>query len=269
VKEVCGIFTISRQAYYKARHQQEGEKLQEEVVVELVKEIRQKLPRVGGKKLYYMLRRDISNMPIKPGRDKFFEILRNNGLLVTPTKRYVRTTQSRHRFYVYRNLIEEIIVEGPNKVFVADITYVRITEGFAYLFLVTDLYSRKIVGWYLSKNLSVEGALEALQMAMSEVKDSWRLIHHSDRGIQYCCNEYVKLLQSNKIRISMGESGNPYDNAVAERVNGILKSEFYLSVTFNSFEDARQAAEEAIYLYNNVRPHMSIGYLTPAMKYAA
>ena len=141
-------------------------------------------------------------------------------------------------------MIEEIIVEGPNKVFVADITYVRIIEGFAYLFLVTDLYSRKIVGWYLSKNLSVEGALEALQMAMSEVRDSWRLIHHSDRGIQYCCNEYVKLLQSNKIRISMGESGNPYDNAVAERVNGILKSEFYLSVTFNSFEDARQAAED-------------------------
>lgn len=263
------MLKISRQAFYKHRQQDIAEELQEELIVHLVKEIRQKMPRIGGRKLHYMLQSDLSRLPSKPGRDKFFDILRKNGLLVQPTKRYTITTKSRHRFHVYTNLIEDIIVTRPNAVFVADITYLRLINGFCYLFLVTDLYSRKIVGYHLSQSLSVEGALIAFRMALKGISSTDNLIHHSDRGIQYCCDDYVELLQQHGIQLSMGESGNPYDNAIAERVNGILKTEFYLNATFMNYRQAKQATVEAVYLYNNVRPHMSIGYLTPSLRYAA
>jgi transposase InsO family protein len=165
-------------------------------------------------------------------------------------------------------LIKGLKIRKTNEVFVSDITYIRLRQDFSYLFLITDVYSRKIVGYSLRNNLATEGALKAMKMAIrgKEVKG---LIHHSDRGVQYCSNEYVKLLKKNKIEISMGEAGNPYDNAIAERVNGILKTEFYLGETFNNFTQAEKAVEQAIELYNNLRPHMSIDYLTPEQKYAA
>lgn len=266
---MCQILEISRQGFYKQRRQDIVDKLQEEMVLHLVKEIRYKMPRIGGRKLYYMLQSELSHLPLKTGRDKFFDILRRNRLLVQPRRRYTVTTQSHHRFHVYRNLIEEKIINRRDSVFVADITYLRLIGEFCYLFLITDLYSRKIVGYHLNQSLSVEGAIKALSVALRSGVTTDNLIHHSDRGIQYCCNNYVDLLQEHKIEISMGESGNPYDNAVAERVNGILKTEFYLDMTFNNFEEAKQAVNEAVYLYNNLRPHMSIGYLTPSMKYAA
>lgn len=259
---------ISRQGFYKKKSEQTVKEFQEEVILELVREVRWKLPRIGGKKLYRMLKKDLRYLG-NPGRDKFFEILRDNGLLVEPLKQYVITTNSHHRFWVYSNLIKELAVEGPNKVFVSDITYIRLTDNFCYLFLVTDVYSRKIVGYHLSMGLGAQGAVRAMEMALQGVINPEGLIHHSDRGFQYCSNEYVELLKKNGIQISMGQAGNPYDNAIAERVNGILKTEFYLNSTYNNFEIALQAVTEAIATYNDLRPHMSIGYLTPNQKYAA
>ncbi|NOX18955.1 MAG: IS3 family transposase [Chlorobi bacterium] len=268
MSQLCQILNITRQAYYKQRSKAGRESLSEEVIIELVKGVRKKLPRIGGKKLYLMIKDEIEKLPVKIGRDKFFNVLRKHNLLVQPTKRYAVTTNSFHRFKIYTNLVKELKITRVNEVFVSDITYIRLRQDFCYLFLITDVYSRKIVGYYLSNNLATEGALKAMKMAIRG-KDVEGLIHHSDRGVQYCSNEYVKLLKKNKIKISMGEAGNPYDNAIAERVNGILKTEFYLGETFNNFTQAKKAVEQAIELYNNLRPHMSIDYLTPEQKYVA
>lgn len=269
MKDVCHMFKLSRQALYKYKQRHVAEELQEEIILQLVNEIRHKLPRIGGRKLYHMLQEDFNRLPLQPGRDKFFSILRRNGLLVQRTRRYARTTQSFHRFRVYTNVVKDRTVSRVNEVFVADITYLRLNERFCYLFLVTDVYSRKIVGYNVSNSLAVEGALRAIRMALQEVGNCRGLIHHSDRGFQYCCDEYVDVLQSHGIELSMGEVGNPYDNAIAERVNGILKTEFFLNATFVNEKHAALATTEAVALYNDVRPHMSIGYMTPSVKYAA
>jgi putative transposase len=263
------MIKMSRQAFYKNRISETAEQLEEEIIIQLVKNLRKKLPRLGGRKLYKLLKEDLRKLPIKIGRDKFFDLLRKNGLLIEPTKQYVVTTNSYHRFRIYSNLIKELKIEASNKLWVADITYIRLQGGFCYLFLVTDVYSRKIVGYYLSESLSTDGAIAAIKMALKEITTTEGLIHHSDRGFQYCSSNYVALLHRHGINLSMGDSGNPYDNAIAERVNGILKTEFYLNSTFSSYQDALKAVEEAINLYNDLRPHMSIGYMTPKEKYAA
>jgi putative transposase len=263
------MLRISRQAYYKMKNKEARQSFEEEIILDLVNDMRRSLPRLGGRKLFYLLKDDLSRLPSAPGRDKFFDILRKNGLLIKQMKQFVVTTNSHHRFRVYSNLIKELSIEGPNQVFASDITYIRLGQDFCYLFLVTDLYSRKIVGYHLSRSLAANGAIEAMKMALRGVADTDGLIHHSDRGFQYCCQEYVSLLTSHNIKISMGQAGNPYDNAIAERVNGILKNEFYLNRTFKSFDDAKKAVKEAINNYNKLRPHMSLGYLTPEEKYAA
>lgn len=260
---------MSRQAYYKNRTRQATEESAEEIVIKLVKEVRRQLPRLGGLKLYKVLNADIKKLNIKLGRDKFFEILRKNGLLIEPIKQYVVTTNSHHRFRLYSNLTKELNINSINKLWVSDITYIRLDKGFCYLFLITDVYSRKIVGYKLSLNLGAEAAVTAVKMALKNIKETEGLIHHSDRGFQYCSTNYVRLLNKYGIKISMGEVGNPYENAVAERVNGILKQEFYLNKTFKDYKLAKEATENAIKLYNNLRPHMSINYLTPSEKYAA
>jgi transposase InsO family protein len=248
----------------------EAEQLGEHVIVERVQEIRRRMPRVGGKKLYHMLRTDFEQIGVKTlGRDKFFDVLRRNALLVRRRKKYVSTTNSRHKFYVYDNLIKDLPVNRVNEVFVADITYIRLPESFCYLAQVTDVCSRNIVGYDLSMSLSIDGSLRALRMALACVSDASGLIHHSDRGIQYCSHDYTSLLLSKRCRISMGESGNPYDNAIAERVNGILKHEFLLDSTFPDFETAQKAVREAIETYNTYRPHLSLDFQTPAYRYAA
>lgn len=226
------------------------------------------MPMVGGKKLYWMLKSDFKILRAKIGRDKFFEILRNNGLLVNRKKRYVKTTNSSHRFRVYDNLIKELEITKADEVYVSDITYIRSELGFCYLSLITDLYSRKIVGYDTSDSLGIEGSMRALEMAIKK-KELTGLIHHSDRGLQYCSNIYTGLLTNKEIKISMSEKGNPYENAVAERVNGILKEEFKLSETFKTKEMVYKAVDEAINTYNEYRPHMSIDYMTPNQKYAA
>ncbi len=266
---LCEIVKISRQSYYERQKKKQQWLFREEMLIGLVQEIRHRMPMIGGRKLHWMIKGDLEMMGIKLGRDAVFDILRRKELLIKPKKRYVKTTNSFHHFKKYNNLIKDKVTRMPNEIYVSDITYIRLRGGFCYLFLITDLYSRKIVGYELNVSLGVEGALRALKMALRRVENTEGLIHHSDRGIQYCCSDYTDLLKQGGIEISMGEVGNPYDNAVAERVNGILKVEFMLDSTFETVERARQAVKEAINTYNTLRPHLSLGYLTPEAKYAA
>lgn len=268
MSSLCKYFGISRQGYYKSRNSAAQGMFKENLVVDMVLEVRGVMPRLGGKKLYHLLRNDLYQLG-KIGRDKFFSILRKNNLLVEPKRSYSRTTHSFHRFYKWNNLIKETEVNRINQVWVSDITYIRTLTGFVYLFLITDLYSRKIVGWSLSRSLSIEGAVDALKMALRSRKDkTLPLIHHSDRGIQYCSHAYVNLLQKQEIGVSMTEENHCYENSTAERVNGILKDEFYLDNTFNDFEQAYQTTRSAERIYNEKRPHWALKLLTPEQVYS-
>ena len=189
--------------------------------------------------------------------------------MVKKKRKYVRTTQSAHRFKVYRNLIWGEKVKGREGVYVAEITYLDTLEGYCYLSLITDQYSRKIVGYALSKSLSIEGSIEALQMALRRTKNPKELIHHSDRGIQYCSKGYTELLKKKGVQISMTEENHVYENALAERVNGILKDELQLGKKLLSYSMAKELVDEAVKIYNEERLHMSLGYITPAEKHAA
>lgn len=216
--------------------------------------------------MLYLIQDDLSKMNIQIGRDRFFALLRKHNLLVNRKKRIVFTTDSRHPFQVYGNLIAEKTVDNILQVVVADITYIRTLEGFVYLALLTDSFSRKILGWNVNNSLELEGCLAALKMmlsSISKVKHSLSTIHHSDRGSQYCSHAYTQLLKENQIQISMASAGNCYENAQAERVNGILKSEFELYQTFNSKTTAHKAVANAIQLYNQKRPHLMLNFKTP------
>lgn len=263
IEQICNELNVSRQSHYKSRKQKEQRDAIEQELIEAVIELRKRMPMLGGRKLYYLLTKEKAVLSKPMGRDKFFDLLRKNGLLVR-TKRYrPKTTESRHRFKKYGNLIKQLEIDRINQVHVSDITYLRTVDRFCYLFLITDLYSRRILGEELSETLAIEGCLRALKMAERKVKNLKGSIHHSDRGIQYCSNIYTDELKSLGMRISMSEQANPYDNAVAERVNGILKQEFLLDRTFPDFNSAQKAVKEAIKIYNEDRPHMSLGYKTP------
>jgi len=261
------VLGITRQAYYQRLETIQKEKYQTEIVLELVRDWRKLMPRVGGRKLYNLLGQDFKSLEYKLGRDAFFDVLRDHNLLVKRRKSNIKTTNSYHRFRVYKNLILDLEIVRVNQVFVSDITYIRITGGFIYLSLITDLYSRRIMGWCLGDTLDAACSIAALKMALGEVKDCSTLIHHSDRGVQYCSRDYTKILLASKVSISMVQAGNPYENAVAERVNGILKDEFYLDRTFTSDRVATKATEEAIKIYNNLRPHLSLKMQTPVQRY--
>lgn len=196
------------------------------------------------------------------GRDAFFELLRDNGLLVRRRRNRVRTTFSVHRFRKYPNLTGNLLIERPNQLWVSDITYIRIKEDFAYLSLVTDAYSRKIIGFCLSHDLSTDSCLSALRMALNNRLTDQPLIHHSDRGTQYCSQAYTQLLKQKGIGISMTQSGNPRDNAIAERVNGILKQEL-LKESYQDLKSAYREVKQAVSVYNQLRPHSSLDMLTP------
>ena len=266
---ICDVHGISRQAYYKYSRRVILSKLEESLVLKLVREIRREQPRLGGRKLYNLLKEDLRKIGRGIGRDKLFDILRSNGLLVKPIRKYVKTTNSHHRFRVYKNLIEDMEIDRSNQVFVSDITYLSTYRRFYYLSLVTDIYSRKIVGYNLSDSLSLKGSLSALKMALRGIKDTKGLIHHSDRGIQYCSNQYTQLLKRKGVGISMAGKGNAYENAIAERVNGILKIEYLLDRKYPNYRELKKAVDSAIKIYNEKRPHMSLGYDTPAQRYAA
>jgi transposase InsO family protein len=262
----CKLFGKSRQAFYKQQEEDtERADLEESLVLRLVKEVREELPRCGTDKLYSMLRSSFIEHGIKIGRDALYELLGNYGLLIRQRKRKPYTTDSNHPYRKYPNLIKEKVLMQAGELWVCDITYIRQVNGFSYLSIITDAYSHKIVGYKLHPTLHAEGAIDALQMAVKDEKRTDKLIHHSDRGVQYCCGDYVNMIEHYKIQLSMTEKGDPYENAIAERVNGILKNEFLLNKTFSSYNEAKPAVESAIKRYNEVRIHDSCDRLTPLM----
>jgi putative transposase len=220
------LLGYSRQGLYKAQQVHQQQCFVEELLVQQVNKLRIHQPRIGGRRLHYMLQPFMQQHQFTIGRDAFFEVLLNNGLLVRKRRRNKPvTTNSFHRYKKYKNLIKELIPVSSNQLWVSDITYITLQKGFAYLSLITDAYSRKIVGFYVSKTLEASGSIKALKMALQHNDNISTLIHHSDRGVQYCCNDYVGILNNRKIKISMTENGDPLENAIAERVNGILKDE--------------------------------------------
>lgn len=231
-------------------------------VVSLVLPIRHRLPRIGGKKLYYLLQEPLRELGV--GRDRLFDILRANYLLIERKRNYQTTTDSRHPFRKHRNLVLDRIPERPEQVWVSDITYIGGQKEHLYLALVTDAYSKKIVGYDLSESLDAGGASRALSMANKNREYPQEiLIHHSDRGVQYCCNRYQRLLQKYKMKVSMTQNYDPYANAVAERVNGILKQEFMLEQMKVKLKEMKIIVRQSIQDYNQLRPHLSCGMLTP------
>ena len=263
ITALCSLLGYSRQAYYQQKRQSEKVSLQYDFLIKEVLEIRKNQKRLGGRKLLHKLEPFMLNHHIDIGRDAFFNLLSENNLLVRKRKRRKPiTTFSDHWMRKYPNLIEGFYPTAPNQLWVSDITYIIVGNGFCYLSLITDAYSRKIVGFYLSLNLAAEGCIKALEMALRNNPVLGRLIHHSDRGSQYCCSDYVKILKDNFIKISMTQNGDPRENAIAERVNGILKDELLEKVHLN-YKEAVRDVSKAISVYNHQRPHGSIDYLTP------
>ena len=266
--DTCRLFGKSRQAWYKIHQRGDRNRLQEELVLQWVREIRSTLPRVGGIKLFFLIKDRLTEHNIKMGRDGLYRLLREHELLIVPRRKYVRTTQSWHHYKKWPDLLQDYRPYGPDQVWVSDITFLRTVNGFIYLSLITDAYSRVITGYHLSQYLKASGCIAALTKALKSRRNpDTELIHHSDRGIQYCCDDYVQLLQKNDIRISMTQSGSPYDNAIAERVNGILKQEFGLDQTFKSYNEAIEPVAKAVYTYNHIRPHFSCDLKTPVQKH--
>jgi len=265
IGKLCDLFGKTRHAFYDNQWRQHDDFLKEEIIIQWVLEIRKQLPRIGVRKLLHMLEPKLAEHSLQAGRDYLFDVMAAHKLLVRTRKRKAITTDSRHWMRKYQNLIRDLIIERPEHLWVSDITYIRLINGFVYLSLVTDAYSRKIVGYHLQKNLLAAGCVTALEMALSNRTNiDSPLIHHSDRGSQYCCKDYVDLLFENNIGISMTNNGDPYENALAERVNGIIKTEFSLYSSQFGFEVTAGFIEQAITAYNNLRPHSSCDYLTPA-----
>lgn len=264
---MCNYWQVSRQAYYKMKTLFEEKEKDAAKILDLVKSIRSRHSRLGALKLRFELREELKKCRRGLGRDKFFDLLRYHDLLVKRHRKYAITTNSDHPFYKHRNRLTGITISQPDEAWVSDITYLRTRRGFVYLSLITDVYSRKIVGWDVNTSLAVEGSIKAVRRAIKGSFDTENLIHHSDRGIQYCCYAYTGLLKKNGIKISMGEAGNCYDNAIAERVNGILKQEYMMDSEFENYKQAVKAAKQAIYLYNYERPHWALGLKKPAEVY--
>lgn len=235
------------------------------IVLGMVKELRAEIPLIGTRKLIFNLLPIMKDHGIKMGRDQLFDLLRFHGLLIRRRKRMVKTTDSHHWLKKYPNLIKDVTVTSPEQVWVSDITYIRTLGGFSYLSLITDAYSRKIVGYALNETLEAIGCIEALNMAKGERKrmSPFILIHHSDRGIQYCSSAYVDMLLEDDIAISMTQSGSPYENALAERINGIIKNEFFPKKIYQNHKEAKKAIAKIISIYNGKRPHSSLDFLTP------
>jgi len=221
------------------------------------------MPRIGTRKLYHLLREDFKREGISVGRDKLFSLLRQEHLLVGKRKRYTKTTNSHHWMRKHPDMVKDMIIERPEQLWVADITYVAIETGYAYLHLVTDAYSKQIMGYFVSTDLSASSTIQALTMALENRKYNNKLVHHSDRGLQYCSSGYVKILNENNVSISMTQCGSPYDNAIAERINGILKDEFGLDQVFKNLDQLKKQTSESIKIYNEQRPHLSNQMLTP------
>ena len=262
---LCRLLGLTRQAYYQHFWQQEVTSIEESLVLSQVASIRSNHRVMGGRKLYEKLYPFFLEHQIKMGRDALFELLAKNNLLVKKRRRRFITTFSNHWLKKWPNLIRQMNVTRVNQLWVSDITYWKIGERYSYISLITDAYSHKIVGYHLAQTLESVETIKALTLALNNLPKQLQstLIHHSDRGVQYCSENYVKLLQDNNIQISMTENGDPLENAIAERINGILKSEYLKYYQAGTLTEAIKVLDTAIKLYNQERPHFSISLLTP------
>lgn len=263
---LCRMAGMSKQNFYRTRQRRSRRGIEEEFILELVREERRMQPFLGARKLLVRLAPSLEEAGVAVGRNRFFELLRQHALLVPRRRGSARTTDSRHRFRVYINTLKDSPPTAPHEAWVADLTYIRTADRFVYLALVTDAFSRKIVGWHVDASLEAAGCVLALQMALQQLPPGARPIHHSDRGTQYCCHDYMDILlsESQPLRISMTEENHCYENGKAERVNGILKQEYGLGGTLRNLGEAKRMVAEAVMLYNTRRPHMALAYATPA-----
>lgn len=261
---------MSRQNYYARRRERQRRQVDADLLVSLVREERKKQTRLGTRKLHHMLKSKLEKAGVRIGRDRMFEELRKKDLLLQPEPaQYPHTTDSYHNLPVFGNQIKDLEVTGPNQVWVSDITYLRTRENFVYLALITDKFSRKIVGWHVGDSLEAIGCVRALERALAELPEGCKPIHHSDQGSQYCCHQYVQRLQKSGLQISMTETNHCAENALAERMNGILKQEYGLGAELPSKAVSYRAVEEGIELYNTRRPHSALCYRVPAQVHAA
>lgn len=261
----CSLFGYTKQAYYKCRTGTEHRQEQEAEVRQAVLQLRRQMPRLGTRKLHHMLHMQSGDDQLKIGRDRLFSLLREEGLLITRMRRYTVTTNSKHWMRKYPDLIKDLHIHRPEQVWVADITYLDTMGTHSYLHLITDAYSKKVMGYELSDDMEALSTLKALKMAMAHRQyPDLPLIHHSDRGLQYCSKVYVQHLKKNNITVSMTENGDPYENAIAERMNGILKDEFGLGERLGEIDEAIEQTKQSVQTYNVLRPHLSCQYLTPS-----
>jgi putative transposase len=260
----CRLLGLTRQAYYQHCWHEEFVSIEQEFILQEVRRIRARHRHMGGRKLYQLLQPFMLEHQIKMGRDALFDLLQANYLLVRKRKRRVFTTQSFHWLRKYPNVIKGLELYRPNQLWVSDITYWKTKMGYVYISLITDAFSHKIVGHHVAESLETVETLQALKNALQYLPSNHAgLIHHSDRGIQYCSQEYVDVLTNRNIQISMTESGDPRDNAIAERVNGILKEEYLNDYAIDDLAQAKVTLDLVVHLYNAERPHMSIDYQTP------
>jgi len=260
---LCRLFGKTRHAYYDALWRKENKIIKEDLLLKEINSIRKSLPKLGTRKLHYLLKNKLAEHNVSIGRDYLFNLLSERGLLIRQRKRKAITTNSRHWMKKYSNLIKEMTITRPEQVWVSDITYIKMINQWGYLSLITDAYSRKIIGFSFRMDMTAQGCIDALQMALSNKIYTKPMIHHSDRGSQYCSKKYVGILIKNNTAISMTENGDPYENAIAERANGILKTEFNLHTSTLGFEKTYEYIIKSIHNYNSIRPHASCDYLTP------
>ncbi|MEH0158730.1 IS3 family transposase [Limibacter armeniacum] len=260
--ECCELLGVNRQFYYRCKQEQKKREALTVKVLELVTQVRMRQPRLGVRKLYTILEQELRTLDV--GRDWLFDILRANHMLIKPRRRYHVTTNSHHRFRKHKNLTQHLEVKRPEQLWVADITYIGTRQNPMYLALVTDAYSKKVVGYDVSNSLNAQGAIRALKRGLQQREyPAEALIHHSDRGLQYCCDDYQEMLDDAQVTCSMTEKYDPYQNAVAERVNGILKQEFIRGIQINDIQLMKKIIKQSIDIYNTERPHLSCRMKTP------
>ena len=262
---LCAWFGLTRQAYYQSKNRVEKDLIEQEILLDKIGDIRKDHKRLGGRKLFFKLEAFMDEHNIKMGRDAFFDLLRDNKLLVKQRKSHHVTTSSNHWMKKYPHLIKDIEPIGPNHVWVSDITYWKTKGGHYYISFITDAYSRKIVGYHVADTMEAIESATALKMAIKTLKINAKgLIHHSDRGSQYCSSMYVNILKKEGIKISMTENGDPLENAIAERINGIIKGEYLFDYLIKTLLNAKEVLKSVVKLYNEDRPHSSIGNAVPS-----
>jgi transposase InsO family protein len=253
---------------YKQPKDAQRKLAQREAIKHLVDSQRKLLPRLGTRKVHHQIKAELQHLHLKCGRDKLFTLMRHYGLLIRPRRRYVQTTMSRHWLRKWPNLLKDSVVSGPDEAWVSDITYLKTEQGNCYLNMVTDVFSRKIVGFAIGDTMETEAMIEALKMALKGRKDpKISTIHHSDRGLQYCSRDYALMAAENNVRLSMTQNGDPYENALAERMNRTIKEEFGMDRVLKTKVQAVALVQESIFLYNHYRPHLALEMKVPEQVY--